>query len=174
MQSTPDAIVVRAPATSANLGPGFDCLGLALDLWNEVVAIPAASPADPENLIIRAARSVFETVGAEFLDFDLRCANRVPFSRGLGSSAAAIVCGVLIGNHCLGRPLDDAACLRLAVSLEGHADNVVPCLLGGVQVAVTDPQGRIVHARVPMPAPLTAVVFVPNLHVLTNHARGLL
>jgi homoserine kinase len=170
--SPPDAIVVRAPASSANLGPGFDCLGLALDLWNEVVAVPG-TPIDPDNLILRSARAVFESVGADFPGFALQSVDRVPFGRGLGSSAAAIACGVLIGNHCLGRPLDDAGCLRLAVQLEGHADNVVPCFLGGVQVAVAA-DGRVVHARVPLAAPLSAVVFVPDQRILTDHARGLL
>jgi homoserine kinase len=173
MQPPTQAIVVRAPATSANLGPGFDCLGLTLDLWNEVAAVPGAA-ADSDNLILRSARAVFEAVGVNFPGFDVRSTNQVPFSSGLGSSAAAIACGVLMANHCLGHPLDQAACLRLAVTLEGHADNVVPCLLGGVQVAAVDERGHIVHARVPLRVELSAVVFVPEQRVLTHHARGLL
>src|ERR1051325_2472624 len=92
-------IVVRAPATSANLGAGFDCLGLALDLWNEVEAVPGGPrDAGDENLILRTARAVFECVGAPYPGFEVRCTNRIPFARGLGSSTAAIACGVLIGN----------------------------------------------------------------------------
>ena len=114
--------MVRAPATSANLGSGFDCLGLALDLWNEVAALPPARASDvaadaDANLILRGARAVFEHVGAPYPGFELRCVDRIPFGRGLGSSAAAIVCGLLIGNHCLGSPLDEGALLQLAVQI---------------------------------------------------------
>jgi homoserine kinase len=132
-------VVARAPATSANLGPGFDCLGLALDLWNEVVASESGVPSQSaENLIVRAARAVYEAVDAPFTGLELRCTNRIPFGRGLGSSAAAITCGVLVANRLLGDPLDEAGCLRAATAIEGHPDNVVPCLLGGVRVATLD------------------------------------
>jgi homoserine kinase len=173
VRSSGEPIVVRAPATSANLGPGFDCLGLALDLWNEVSAV-AGAPIDEHNLIVRAARTVFDTVGAPFPGFALSTQDGIPFSRGLGSSAAAIACGLLIGNRCLGQPLDQADCLRLAVRIEGHPDNVVPCLLGGVRVAAVNAAGQVVQAHVPLRVALRAVVFVPEQHVLTNDARGLL
>jgi homoserine kinase len=164
--------VVRAPATSANLGPGFDCLGLALDLWNEVVAFEGSH--QDENLILRAAQSVFEAVDAPFVGFELRCSNRIPFSRGLGSSAAAIVCGVLLANQWLGQPLDEAGCLRVATAIEGHPDNVVPCLLGGARVATLDEQGEVVQAAIPLARPMQAVVFVPEHNVPTLLARNLL
>jgi homoserine kinase len=168
-------IVVRAPATSANLGAGFDCLGMALDLWNEVAAVPGAEPADASpNLILRAAQAAYQAVGAPYPGFQLRCTNRIVFSRGLGSSAAAIACGVLLANHCLGRPLDAAAVLDLATRLEGHPDNVAPCLFGGVRVALSTEGGRVVQAPVPVAVRLTAVCFVPDLGVPTAHARGLL
>ena len=105
VQPQANVIVVRAPATSANMGPGFDCLGMALDLWNEVEAMPGGPQRDGDgNLILRATRAVFDEVGAPYPGFELRCTNRIPFARGLGSSAAAIACGILIGNHCLGEP----------------------------------------------------------------------
>src|SRR5262249_26029934 len=104
------SIVVRAPATSANLGAGFDCLGLALDLWNEVVALPGQlADDDATNLILRAARATYARVGAAYPGFELRCTNRIVFNRGLGSSAAAIACGVLFANACLNSPLDNPA-----------------------------------------------------------------
>jgi homoserine kinase len=175
VQPQANVIVVRAPATSANLGPGFDCLGMALDLWNDVEAVPSGGQRDGDrNLILRAARAVFEQVGAAYPGFELRCTNRIPFSRGLGSSAAAIACGVLIGNHCLGGPLDESALLELSSRLEGHPDNVVPCLLGGVRVAAIVENGRIVQARVPVALRLRGVCFVPEQHSRTAHARGLL
>lgn len=169
------SIVVRAPATSANLGAGFDCLGLALDLWNEVSAIPGRlSPDDESNLILRAARATYGGVGARYPGFELVCTNRIVFNRGLGSSAAAIVSGVLLANQCLGAPLDTQAVLDLATQLEGHPDNVAPCLLGGARVALRVSDGRVVQAPVSVARPLTAVCFVPELGIVTSHARGLL
>jgi homoserine kinase len=171
----PDAVVVCAPATSANLGPGFDCLGLALDLWNEVRASPGGSLENPgNNLILRSASAVFEQVGAAYPGFELRSTNRIPFARGLGSSAAAIACGLLIANHCLGGPLDQPALVQLASTLEGHPDNVVPCLLGGARVATLAQHGQVIEARIPIGLSLRAVVFVPEQPIPTAHARGLL
>ena len=170
------SVVVRAPATSANLGSGFDCLGLALDLWNTVIARPGAEPSDvdADNLVRRSIRAVFDAVGAAYPGFALQQTNRIPFGRGLGSSAAAIACGVLIGNHCLGSPLDASAVLDLAVRLEGHPDNVTPCLLGGVRAAVMSEGGHVLESSIPLAAPLMSVLFVPEQHVPTAHARGVL
>lgn len=166
---------MRAPATSANLGAGFDCLGLALDLWNEVWAIPGRLAVDDEsNLILRAARATYDAVGAQYPGFELRCTNRITFNRGLGSSAAAITCGLLLANQCLGNPLDQSALLDLATRLEGHPDNVAPCLLGGVRVALRAENGRVVQAQVPVALSLCAVCFIPDIHIPTPHARGLL
>lgn len=169
------SVVVRAPATSANLGPGFDCLGLALDLWNEVEATPGRPSADDDsNLILRAARAVYDAVAEPYPGFELRCTNRVIFNRGLGSSAAAIASGVLFANEALGKPLDEAALLRLASAVEGHPDNVVPALLGGVRVATCAEDGRVLQTRVPVAMRLTSVCFVPEMAIPTPHARGLL
>jgi homoserine kinase len=167
------SIVVRAPATSANLGSGFDCLGMALDLWNEVHAMPVPE-AEPGNLLQRAADAAFAAAGAPPQPFAFRARNAVPQGRGLGSSATAIVCGLLIANRCLGDPLSVGQLLEVATRLEGHPDNVVPCLLGGLQVATLDAAGRVVHARVALVRPLQAVVFVPEQHILTTDARALL
>jgi homoserine kinase len=175
VQPQSNVIVVRAPATSANMGPGFDCLGMALDLWNEVEAAPGVAQQDGDrNLILRATRAVFDEVGAAYPGFELRCTNRIPFARGLGSSAAAIACGVLIGNHCLGAPLAQSTLLQLAARLEGHPDNVVPCMLGGVRVAAVVEGGRVVQAGVPVALSLRLVCFVPAQLSPTAHARGVL
>jgi homoserine kinase len=169
------SIVVRAPATSANLGAGFDCLGLALDLWNEVVATPGVlAEDDATNLILRAARATYARAGGTYPGFQLRCTNRIIFNRGLGSSAAAIACGVLLANACLGNPLDSSALIDLATNLEGHPDNVTPCLLGGVRVALRMDNSHVIEAPVSLPVPLTAVCFVPEHDVPTPHARGVL
>ncbi len=167
--------MVRAPATSANLGAGFDCLGLALDLWNEVTAKPGQLAQDDDsNLILRAARATYAEVGAPYPGFELECTNRVVFNRGLGSSAAAIVCGVLFANRCLGEPLNPSTMLDLATRLEGHPDNVAPCLLGGVRVAVRTDTGRTLQSAISLFSSLSAVCFVPEHAVPTPHARGLL
>lgn len=169
------SIVVRAPATSANLGAGFDCLGLALDLWNEVVATPGRlAEDDGSNLILRAARATYDLVGATYPGFELQCTNRVIFSRGLGSSAAAITSGVLLANACLGDPLDSDALLDLATELEGHPDNVAPCLLGGARVALRTEIGHVLQAPIAFTVPLTAVCFIPEAGISTVKARGLL
>jgi homoserine kinase len=169
------SVVVRAPATSANLGPGFDCLGLALDLWNEVEATPGrVAEDDHTNLILRAAHAVYDAVGAPYPGFELRCTNRVIFNRGLGSSAAAIASGVLFANEVLGKPLDEPALLRQATAVEGHPDNVVPALLGGLRVATCAEDGRVLQTRVPLAMRLSTVCFVPEMAIPTPHARGLL
>ena len=169
------SIVVRAPATSANLGAGFDCLGMALDLWSDVTATPGRLADDDEsNLILRAAGAVYDLVGAPYPGFEIHCTNRIIFNRGLGSSAAAIACGVLFANQRLGRPLSIAELLDLAASLEGHPDNVAPCLLGGVRVALRTDSGHVLQTRVPLAIDLSAVCFVPDMHVPTAHARGIL
>lgn len=166
---------MRAPATSANLGAGFDCLGLALDVWNEVAATPGRLAADDtSNLILRAARAAYDTVGKPYPGFELDCTNRIIFNRGLGSSAAAIVCGVLFANQAMGCPLDSSALLDLATRLEGHPDNVAPCLLGGARVALRTESGHVLQARISIALDLTGVCFIPDLSVPTPHARGLL
>jgi homoserine kinase len=167
-------IVVRAPATSANLGSGFDCLGLTLDLWNEVKAIRGGEPPETDNLILRSARALYDAAGADYPGYSLEAVNRIPFSRGMGSSAAAIACGLLIANRSLGEPLDEAELVDLATRIEGHPDNVVPCLAGGFRVSVRNDLGHVVHVQVPMPAALEAVLFVPDQTVPTAHARGVL
>lgn len=169
------------------MGPGFDCLGLALDLWNEVAAVPADAPTlvgldgaidtavdAADNLIVRAARAVAERVGAPLPVWELRCTNRVPMARGMGSSAAAIVTGVLLGNRALGDPLPPGELLDLATALEGHPDNVAPALFGGVRVAAVDEQGHVVQAAVRPALRLSTVVFVPQVRLSTQMARAAL
>jgi homoserine kinase len=182
----PHTIVVRAPATCANLGPGFDCLGLALDLWNEVVATPAAelsvsvsedsssrAPIE-DNLVLKAARAVFERLDEPFPPIELRCTNHVPVGRGLGSSAAAIACGVLLANRYVEDALSTREVLDMAAQLEGHPDNVAACLLGGVRAAALDTDRHVVQASVPLRLSLQLVVFVPDVGLPTALARAAL
>ena len=178
----PVHIVARAPATSANLGPGFDCLGLALDLWNEVAATVGgdvqggADRADdrPPNLIEHAAQMAFREAGVEPPSLHLDCVNTIPFGRGLGSSSAAIACGMLVANAYLRNALSADDLLRLGTRLEGHPDNMAPCLLGGVRVSVLAEDGSVKQSPVPTPARIYPVVFVPDVPLPTVEARAVL
>jgi homoserine kinase len=156
-----------------------------VDLWNEVTAAPADGSAaiamsghalgqTSENLVLRAASLLAERCGRPLPAMHLTCVNRVPPSRGLGSSAAAIVSGVLLANRALGEPLALPDLLKLAVEIEGHADNVTPCLMGGIQVSVNLPQRDVIHQQVPLAREPRAVAFVPNLRLGTHEARAAL
>src|SRR6201982_264388 len=145
------AFQVRVPATSANLGPGFDTLGLALSLHDDIEArvAPAGlglsvtgegaadvAGAGDKHLVVRAMRATFDDLGvSQPPGLVLRCVNQIPHGRGLGSSAAAIVAGILGARALLGAGTRPDAALPLAVELEGHPDNVAPCLYGGLTIA---------------------------------------
>ena len=179
------SVTVRAPATSANMGPGFDCLGLALDIWNTVTAEVGGSgievagegadrlPRDESNLIWQCMVRVFDEVGQPLPQLALTCVNDIPTTRGLGSSSAALVTGLTIGNELCGAPLNTEDLLQLAAEIEGHPDNVAPALFGGMRVAVSH-NGRIVSAPVPITERLSAVLYIPDQPMPTEEARGLL
>jgi homoserine kinase len=177
--------VVRAPATTANLGPGFDCLGLALDLWNEArfvlegegVAVTVTGegagclPTDESNLVARAALRVYDELG-EVPPRGLRieCTVRVPLSSGLGSSSSAIVAGLLGANELLGRRLGRDQLLELAAGLEGHPDNVAAALLGGLTIVVQKSE-RLLTRKILVPEVHVALA-VPELPFSTDAARA--
>ncbi len=185
-------VTVRAPATSANLGPGFDALGLALGLHDEVQAraiggglrievtgVGAGTAGHGEqHLVVRAMRAAFDALGGQPSGIGLRCVNAIPHGFGLGSSAAAIVAGILaaralrVGGE---EELPDDAVLRLAADLEGHADNVAACLAGGLTIAWTGGgQGAVRCVRLePLPG-LTPVLCVPAAPLATVQARQVL
>ena len=178
------------PATSANLGPGFDSLGLALMLHDDVVArvtdsglsvdvagMGAATVArNARNLVVRAMRAAFDRLGGRPGGLEVVCANRIPHGRGLGSSAAAIVAGIVAARSLVAggaERLDDAAALELATELEGHPDNVAACLLGGLTLAWTDDAGA--HAeRLDIEPSIAPVAFVPGSSSSTKSTRRLL
>jgi homoserine kinase len=178
---------VRVPATSANLGPGFDALGLALALYNEVTAREADRvsvtvegegagrlPADADNVVARGVRQAYEAAGRPFKGVALACVNRVPPARGLGSSAAAWVGGLVAGNALLGEPLSRDALLALAARAEGHPDNVTAALLGGLTVSCAHGDGRVAAVSLPVPSVVRWVVLVPEVTSATAEARAVL
>ena len=170
-----DSITLRVPATSANLGPGFDALGLALELAAEIsltIAGPARKPRDVmERMIVSAARETYRRAGApEPPALSARVLRPIPLGRGLGASAVARAAGVIGANTLLGRPLDDAAVLALAAELEGHADNVAPAVLGGLQVVVAENE-QLTCVGVPVPEELRVVLYVPEFSMPTQESR---
>jgi homoserine kinase len=183
-------IRILAPATTANLGPGFDALGLALDLHNAFEVAEADEfqltaegtgagdvPSDPaHNLFVRAVQATREELGlAPLSGLRLRAEVTVPPSRGLGSSATATVAGVLAAHALLGREVDPALAVRVATRLEGHPDNVVPCLLGGLCVCARAADGQVVYGRALLPDPPQLVLLVPgDLELSTQAMREVL
>jgi homoserine kinase len=188
---------VRVPATSANLGPGFDSFGLALALYDDVVVRVAESGLvvdvagegadevrrDKRHLVVQAVRATFDALGGQPRGLEVVCANHIPHSRGLGSSAAAIVAGIVAARELVlggAERLPDDAVLRLATQLEGHPDNVAACLAGGFTMAWQEagttsgspPLTNSLHLDVHKS--IAAVVFIPETHSSTARARKLL
>jgi homoserine kinase len=154
-------MIVRAPATTANVGPGFDCVGIALDLWNEVEIERGDGPVDRGHLGVRAFERLTQADGWTF-----RWTDRIPRARGLGSSAATVALGVVAGELARGGTPDPETLLAAGVDLEGHADNLAAALAGGVCLTW---DGHI--ARIADSAPAAAVVVVPETTVSTEESR---
>ena len=180
-----DDIVVKVPATSANMGPGFDSLGIALDVWNEVriskgpfsIKIDGTGeeelPTDPSNLVYKSFCKVFEEIGEIVPEVTLACTNRIPLTRGMGSSSAALIGGLISGNAMAGFPLSISEILNIGAKIENHPDNVAPALLGGVQIGMYD-QEELITASVSFPEDLKVVLYVPVQIMPTDQARNIL
>ena len=177
---------VRIPATTANCGPGFDTLGIACTLYNEVLLEMTETPNQIEirvtgdgadslpvndrNLVLRSVRAVFEKAGKQPAGIRLVLSNNIPLSRGLGSSSAAIVGGVVAANAVLGGKFSPEELLDLATKLEGHPDNVAPALLGGFTISVMAGE-KVTCLRLPLPQELKLVVCIPEFRLSTHKAR---
>ncbi len=185
-----DHVRVRVPATSANLGPGFDCMGLALARYDtiEVRALGGPDvrvrvsgegagelPDGEDHLVVRAIRAALDDVGAPQVGLELTCENRIPHGRGLGSSAAAVVAGILAVRMMINEPeaLYNTAAFRIATQFEGHPDNAAPAILGGATISWTGPDGP--HAtQLPLHPDVVPVALVPQVRLATRTARGVL
>lgn len=190
-------VEVTLPATTANLGPGFDCLGLALGLYNRVTLtavfapeVPSAElaagarlvtisgegagtlPTDAGNLVARAAEAVFQKAGIRPAKLRITQHNDIPVGSGLGSSAAATLGGILAANALVGGRLTDEELLWLATEMECHPDNVVPAFYGGLTLAVVD-DGRLHVERIHM-RPMEVVIVLPEFELATAAARAAL
>lgn len=187
--TTPRTVAVRVPATSANLGPGFDTLGLALSVYDEltVTTLPAGEleivvtgegaedvPTDASHLVVRAIAYAYEAVARPMPGLHLEAHNAIPHGRGMGSSGAAVVAGLLAAKGLLEGEvhLDDATLLRLATELEGHPDNVAPALFGGLTIAWIDETGPQ-HKKLLVHRGVSPLVFVPDFRMSTSVARSL-
>ena len=183
------SVVVRVPATSANLGPGFDTLGLALSLYDDLVVTSLREPGldiqaqgegadeiprDESNLLVRAMAYAFEAVDRPMPGLRLRARNTIPHGRGLGSSGAAVVAGILAVKGLLEGDVEIGpdTMLRLATELEGHPDNVAPALFGGLTIAWMD-EAMPQHKKLLVHRGDSPVVFVPSFTMSTSVARSL-
>lgn len=187
-------IRVSAPATTANLGPGYDCLGMALDIWNtiEVEQLPEGSTpsvtvsgegadeleSGTDNLVYRSMEFLYRELGRSMPAMRLTCENDIPLARGLGSSAAAIAGGLAAANALAGMGGDGGEfssrdLLEMAATIEGHPDNVAAAVMGGLQLVVTE-ENTLYTVPVSVPAEIHAVVFIPDVRISTADARAVL
>lgn len=180
---------VRVPATSGNLGPGFDCLGLAHNVWDEVhVRLTTGStrvhilgegrgalPTDDSHLIVRAMRRGFDAAGLPQAGIELNCRNGIAQGRGLGSSAAAVVAGLMLVRGLVDEPelFDDDAVLRLATEFEGHPDNAAPALHGGAVLSWMTDEGPKA-AKIDVAKEIKTTLLVPEAELATEAARSVL
>lgn len=178
---------LRVPGSSANLGPGFDALGMALDVWLECrfavssrlsirVSGRDASeiPANESNLIWQTALAVAARAHRSLPPVDLEIQNDIPVGKGLGSSAAALVAGVVMAEHLLGLGWKPARILDEAARIEGHPDNVAACVMGSIVAAAVEPAGNARAIRLPVPENFDVGVVVPNFVLPTSEARAVL
>ncbi|HNX64746.1 MAG TPA: homoserine kinase [Oscillospiraceae bacterium] len=177
-------IKIQIPATSANLGAGFDALGLALNYYNYVnmeefdgISITSLDgneiPADETNLVFDTAKTLFDICGKKFSGLKIEQINNIPMARGLGSSSACIIAGLAGANKLIGNPLSLDDLVNLSAQIEGHPDNTAPALLGGIVTAVFD--GKIVHwVKQEVHTSLKFVVVIPDFELKTEKARACL
>lgn len=180
-------ISISVPATSANLGPGFDCLGMAIDMHNIIeveeveeglhIEVPlserAMIPTDESNLIYSSMVTLFNKVGYKVGGLRIRQINNIPIAMGLGSSAACIVGGIVAANYIAGKPLDLQDMIELSAALDGHPDNVLPALVGGITVGCID-NGKVYYSRLEPPKGACIALIIPKFELLTKRSRAVL
>ena len=187
-----ESAAVRVPATTANMGPGFDSFGMAFRYYDEVEVRPVTGPTrveiegvgagtvptDDDNLVVRALRDGLEAVGAPQAGFEMRCVNRIPHGGGMGSSASAAVAGLMLARGLLSEPqaLSDDEVFLIATRFEGHPDNVAPAVFGGATVAWVERGGHPRMAPMPVDASLGVSLLIPpsTTRLSTKEARQVL
>ncbi len=188
-------VSVKVPATTANLGPGFDCLGLALPIYNivtvEETIMPGTGieiniidetheqdiisiPTDENNIVYKAIELLYNSIGQTPSELKITIKTHIPIARGLGSSAAVIVGGLIAANELLGRPADEAALLSIATEIENHPDNITPAVVGGFVVASIEEDGSVIYSKMDWPKDWNITVCIPDYELATDIARSVL
>lgn len=191
-------VSVKVPATSANIGPGFDCLGMALPIYNIVTIDETVLPGtgveinilsneeDVDNLIIdhipkdensvvyKAVELLYNSIGQTPSELKINIETSIPVTRGLGSSAAVIVGALIAANTLLGNPADESALLSIATEIEGHPDNVTPAIVGGLVISSLEGDGSIVYRKLNWPDEWAITVCIPDVELATEISRSVL
>ncbi len=191
-------VSVKVPATTANLGPGFDCMGMALPIYNTVTieetVLPGTGveinviaenqstdefslehiPMDENSIIYKAVELLYNSIGQTPSELKITIHSQIPIARGLGSSASVIVGGLIAANELLGRPADEAALLSIATEVEGHPDNVTPAIVGGLTITSSEDDGSIVYRKLEWPEEWNITVCVPEYELATDISRSVL
>lgn len=165
-------IKIRVPATTANLGVGFDCAGLALSLYNDFTFTKGKSNVEPDNLILKSFNKLYEYIGKDAPEVAIEAPASVPQARGLGSSATCIVGGLIGAREMSGEKIYDYEILKLATDIEGHPDNVAPAIFGGLIVSIKDKE--IIYRKFKLSKDLKFYVLIPDFELSTKKAREVL
>ncbi|MDD3237184.1 MAG: homoserine kinase [Candidatus Gastranaerophilales bacterium] len=188
-------VTVRVPATTANIGPGFDCMGMALPIYNEVTieetVLPGTGveiniideeqefdtlsiPTDENNIVYKAVDLLYNSIGQTASELKISIKTHIPIAKGLGSSASVIVGGLIAANELLGRPADEAALLSIATEVEGHPDNIAPAILGGFVLSSQEEDGSVLYRKLPWPKDWKITVCIPDYELATEISRSVL
>jgi len=190
-------VSVKVPATSANIGPGFDCLGIALPIYNTITidetVLPGTGveinilsddvdediiidhiPRDENSVIYKAVELLYNSIGQTPSELKINVQTNIPVSRGLGSSAAVIVGALVAANELLGHPADESALLSIATEVEGHPDNVTPAVVGGLVLSSLEDDGSVVYRKINWPEDWIITVCIPDIELATEISRSVL
>ena len=191
-------ISVKVPASTSNLGPGFDCIGMALPIYNtitiEETVLPGTGieinvindsesaddmltehmPMDENSIIYKAVELLYNSIGQTPSELKITVQSQIPIARGLGSSASVIVGGLLAANKLLGKPADEVALLSIAAEVEGHPDNVTPSIVGGLVLTSLEDDGSVVYRKLDWPEEWQITVCIPDYELSTEISRSVL
>lgn len=191
-------VSVKVPATTANFGSGFDCMAMALPIYNtitiEETVLPGTGieinilaenedsdtlalehiPTDENNIIYKAIEMLYNSIGQTPSELKITIKTEIPIARGLGSSASIIVGGLLAANELLNKPADEAALLSIATEVEGHPDNITPAFVGGLTLSSLEDDGSVIYKKLPWPEDWHVTVCVPDCELATEIARSVL
>ena len=191
-------VSVKVPATTANIGPGFDCLGMALPIYNtitiEETVLPGTGieinviaensaidelslehiPQDENSLVYKAVQMLYNSIGQTPSELKINILSSIPVARGLGSSASVIVGALIAANELLGNPADEVALLSIACELEGHPDNITPAIVGGLVISSLEDDGSVAYSKLYWPSDWKITVCVPDFELSTDIARSVL